>query len=70
MLMMIGRLLGAVVTLLLMFAGRRELMRMLIVSIRLADNAVAATRFRLHSRYTSGGQERCVPEVNGSVGRR
>jgi len=71
MLMMIRRLLAAVIALLLMFAGGRELMRMLIIGrVWLADDAIAASRFRLHSRHASGSQERGMSEINGSVGRR
>lgn len=66
MLMVIGCFLSAVIALLLMLAGGGELMGMLIVRVRLADNAVAASRFRFHSGYTSGGQQRGLSKI-GSV---
>lgn len=69
MLMMIGRFLGAIIALLLMLTSDGELMRMLIIRIRLTNDAVAAPWFRFYSRYASGGQERGMSEINGSISR-
>lgn len=71
MLMMIRRLLASVISLLLVLAIRyAELMGMLVIGgIRLTNDSIATSRFRLDGSYASGCQQRRVSEINWSVRR-